>query len=178
MQLLCFNPQIDELGLNEFLLNTFINAKKAIKIVTPYFCPSKEINNCLIFLFKKGIKIEIVVPSKNAHFIKIMNQHCYKNLVDLGIKIYEYDGFIHSKLILIDQEYALIGSCNLDYRSIYFDFESELIVIDNEFILQATKIFTQYKDNSTLIEKKNLKQKERICKKLLIKTMSLGKTLF
>ena len=79
----------------------------------------------------------------------MMNEYCYKQIVDDNITLYEYEGFIHSKIILIDDKYTLLGSFNLDYRSIYFDFETQLIVDDYNFTKKILKIFEQYKFNST-----------------------------
>ena len=66
MQLLCFNPKINSFSLNETILNEMVQARKTIKITTPYFCPTQEINDFLKMLAMRGIKIEIIVPAKNV----------------------------------------------------------------------------------------------------------------
>lgn len=177
MQLLCFNPKINFFSLNEIILNELAQAQKSVKIVTPYFCPTQEINDFLKLLALKGLKIEIIIPTKNVWFTKMMNEHCYQQVVNSNIALYEYDGFIHSKIILIDDKYTLLGSFNLDYRSIYFDFESQLIIDDLHFTQKIVKIFEQYKFNST---KKNMKMKNRyvLGKVTITQLMLLCKTLF
>ena len=107
----------------------------------------------------------------------MMNEYCYNQIVNENITFYEYAGFIHSKIILIDDKYTLLGSFNLDYRSIYFDFESQLIVDNYDFAQKIVKIFEQYKFNST---KKNIKQKTKYIfgKATMIQFMLLCKTLF
>ena len=106
-----------------------------------------------------------------------MNEHCYQQIINSNITLYEYDGFIHSKIILIDDKYTLLGSFNLDYRSIYFDFESQLIIDDLHFTQKIVKIFEQYKFNST---KKNMKIKKKyvLGKATMIQFMLLCKILF
>ena len=128
-------------------------------------------------LAMRGIKIEIIVPAKNVWFTKMMNEYCYNQIVNENITLYEYVGFIHSKIILIDDKYTLLGSFNLDYRSIYFDFESQLIVDNYDFAQKIVKIFEQYKFNST---KKNIKQKTKyiLGKATMTQFMLLCKTLF
>ncbi len=177
MQLLCFTPKINSFSLNETILNEMAQAQKTIKITTPYFCPTQEINDFLKLLAMKGVKIEIVVPAKNVWFTKMMNEYCYNQIVNENITLYEYAGFIHSKIILIDDKYTLLGSFNLDYRSIYFDFESQLIVDNYDFAQKIVKIFEQYKFNST---KKNIKQKTKyiLGKATMTQFMLLCKTLF
>ena len=66
MQLLCFNPKINSFSLNETILNEIAQARKTLKITTPYFCPTQEINDFLKLLAMRGIKIEIIVPAKNV----------------------------------------------------------------------------------------------------------------
>ncbi len=176
IQLLCFNPKINFFSLNETILNELAQAKKIIKIVTPYFCPTQEINDYLKLLAINGIKIEIIIPTKNVWFTKMMNEHCYQQIIDPNITFYEYEGFIHSKIILIDDKYTLLGSFNLDYRSIYFDFESQLIIDDYDFTQKIVEIFEQYKTNST---KKNMNKKKYILGKLtMTQFMLLCKALF
>ena len=107
----------------------------------------------------------------------MMNEYCYNQIVNENITLYEYVGFIHSKIILIDDKYTLLGSFNLDYRSIYFDFESQLIVDNYDFAQKIVKIFEQYKFNSI---KKNMKQKIKyiLGKATMTQFMLLCKTLF
>ena len=177
IQLLCFDPKINFFSLNETILNELAQARKSIKIVTPYFCPTQEINDFLKLLALKGIKIEIIIPTKNVWFTKMMNEHCYQQISDANITLYEYEGFIHSKIILIDDKYTLLGSFNLDYRSIYFDFESQLITDDFSFTQKIVKIFEQYKFNST--KKKYENKKKYVLGKITItQLMLLCKALF
>ena len=106
----------------------------------------------------------------------MMNEHCYNQIVNENIAFYEYVGYIHSKIIMIDDKYTLLGSFNLDYRSIYFDFESQLVIDNYDFTQKIAKIFEQYKINSV---KKILNKKKYILGKATItQFMLLCKTLF
>lgn len=105
-----------------------------------------------------------------------MNEQCCQQIMNDNITFYEYEGFIHSKIILIDDKYTLLGSFNLDYRSIYFDFESQLIIDDYDFTQKIVRIFEQYKFNS---KKKNMSKKKYIFGKLTTtQFMLLCKALF
>lgn len=179
MQLLSFSPSSNKFAFQKILINAFLNAKKSIKIITPYFCPSKAIVDTLLIANEKNVEIEIIVPSKNANFIKIMNRYTYRSLVQQqNTKIYEHDGFIHSKLYIIDDEYAFIGSCNLDYRSIFLTFESLLISSNKLFIFENVKFFNQQKHFSHLITKKVLNKKLTKTNIVACKIMNLFKVLF
>lgn len=179
MQLLSFSPNSNKFAFQKILVNAFLNAKKSIKIITPYFCPSETIVNALLIAKQKNVEIEIIVPSKNANFIKIMNRYTYRSLVQQhNTKIYEHDGFIHSKLYIIDDEYAFIGSCNLDYRSIFLTFESLLISNNKPFVSENIKFFNQQKDFSHLITKKILNENLSKSHIVACKIMNLFKVLF
>lgn len=179
MQLLSFSPNSNKFAFQKILVNAFLNAKKSIKIITPYFCPSETIVNALLIAKQKNVEIEIIVPSKNANFIKIMNRYTYRSLVQQhNTKIYEHDGFIHSKLYIIDDEYAFIGSCNLDYRSIFLTFESLLISNNKLFVSENIKFFNKQKYFSHLITKKILNENLSKSHIAACKIMNLFKVLF
>lgn len=177
-QLLVFEPDFNAFTLENTLLDSFYNAKKSIKIISPYFCPPNKIIEALKSCHEQGIKIEIITHSKNQKYVQMVNRDNLKKVIEFGIKAYEYDGYLHSKLIIIDDDYVLTGSCNVDYRSIYLDFESELIVYDEEFSKNMTKYFEQTKQNATLQTPEIIKQKASIRTKFLTKVLNIGKSLF
>lgn len=177
-QLLIFEPDWNEFELENTLNHAFYNAKKSIKILTPYFaCPYKVIE-ALKYCHSKGIKIEIIAHNKNQNFVQMVNRENYKKLADIGVSVYEYDGYLHSKGMIIDDEYVLTGSCNIDYRSIYLDFESELVIKDKDFVSQMSKVFENTKKNSTLQTSKMLAKKLNLWTRFILKLLNIGKSLF
>jgi cardiolipin synthase len=73
-------------------------------------------------------------------------------LLASGIKVYTYDpGFIHSKLIVVDQSYGMIGTANFDYRSLYLHFENSVYIEDQKTIKDMLTYFNQSLDQSSLI---------------------------
>lgn len=177
-QLLVFEPDFNEFALENALLHAFYNAKKSIKILTPYFCPPNSIIEALKSCHGKGIKIEIIAHSKNQKYVQMMNRENYKKLADIGVEVYEYDGYLHSKCIIIDDTYVLTGSCNIDWRSIYLDFESELIVYDKNFTKQILDVYEDTKKNSTLETSQMLAKKLTPWSRFLLKLLNFGKSLF
>ena len=92
---------------------------------------------------------------------KMMQQmgFSYANqLMDFNVEFYLYDGFMHSKLILIDDEIAILGSCNMDNRSFSLNFESNAIFYDKENIISLKKIVENDLKNSFKATKKILKK--------------------
>ncbi|MCQ2748366.1 MAG: phospholipase D-like domain-containing protein [Mycoplasmoidaceae bacterium] len=113
-QLLVFEPGFNDYTLENVILNAFYNAKKSIKILTPYFCPPDSIIEALKSSYTRGIDIQIIAHRKNQRYVQMMNRENYKKLADIGVDVYEYDGYLHSKCIIIDDRYVQTGSCNVD----------------------------------------------------------------
>ncbi|XQP55184.1 MAG: phospholipase D-like domain-containing protein [Mycoplasmoidaceae bacterium] len=177
-QLLVFEPDFNEFALENALLHAFYNAKKSIKILTPYFCPPNSIIEALKACHNKDVKVEIIAHNKNQKYVQMMNRENYKKLADIGAQVYEYDGYLHSKCIIIDDEYVLTGSCNVDWRSIYLDFESELIVYDQQFTNEVLKVYEDTKKNATMQTSQMLNDKLNLWSRFLLKLLNFGKSLF
>ena len=109
-------------------------AKKSVFIQTPYFVPDDLLLDTLKTAILSGIDVKIMIPNKADHlFIYWVNQYYIADLLRLGANIYRYEnGFIHSKTLLIDEEVISVGTCNLDYRSFYLNFEVNLNVYNKE----------------------------------------------
>lgn len=177
-QLLVFEPDFNEFALENVFIHSFYNAKKSIKIITPYFAPPKKIIDALIFCHKQGIKVELIAHNKNQKYVQMLNRENYEKLAKEGIEVREYDGYLHAKGIIIDDEYVLTGSCNIDYRSIYLDFESEMIVLDKEFVNGMNKVFENIKKNTEIQTPSLLAKKLTPWSRFLIILMNFGKSVF
>ena len=100
-------------------------AKEYVYIMTPYLIMDNEMVTALRFAAMRGVDVRIVVPhipDKKAVFL--LTRSHYAELLDAGVKIYEYTpGFVHAKVFLCDDIQAVVGTINLDYRSLYHHFE-------------------------------------------------------
>lgn len=177
-QLLVFEPDFNEFALENVLLHAFYNAKKSIKILTPYFCPPNSIIEALRACQSKGVKIELIAHNKNQKYVQMINRENYEKVVKMGGDVYEYDGYLHSKGIIIDDEYALTGSCNIDYRSIYLDFESGLLVYDKEFSNNLLQVFEDTKKNAQYQTEEIMSKKLKPWYRFLLKIINFGKSAF
>lgn len=106
-------------------LNLISKARDYVYIMTPYLIISDSINTALQAAAKSGLDVRIMVPhvpDKKTVF-EVTRAH-YVPLLEAGVKIYEYlPGFLHSKCFAVDDRYATVGSVNLDYRSMFLQFE-------------------------------------------------------
>ncbi|MGI6608156.1 MAG: cardiolipin synthase [Erysipelotrichaceae bacterium] len=107
-------------------LDILNQARKYVYIMTPYLIVDDEFLNALKFAAQKGIDIRILLPGiPDKVYINKIAKSYYRTLLDSGVKIYEYtDGFVHGKMMISDDIKAIVGTINLDYRSLYHHFEN------------------------------------------------------
>ncbi len=112
------------LGENVYL-NMIGNARKYVYIYTPYLVTDNEMITALKLASKRGVDVRIVTPGvPDKKFVYWLTQSNYQNLIEAGIAVYQYTpGFIHAKCVLCDDETAIVGTINFDYRSFYHHFE-------------------------------------------------------
>lgn len=114
----------EKVGKNVYL-DIINRANNYVYIMTPYLILDNELENALKFAAKKGIEVKIIVPKVPDHIIAhfIAKTH-YINLMESNVSIYEYTkGFIHSKVFLSDDIVSVVGTINMDYRSLYHNLE-------------------------------------------------------
>ena len=119
------NPLDDEAVGETVYLNLINKAKRYVYITTPYLILSNEMVTAMNTAAKSGVDVRIItthVPDK--WYVHAVSRSYYEMLVEAGVKIYEYTpGFVHAKTFVVDDEYAVVGTINLDYRSLYLHFE-------------------------------------------------------
>jgi cardiolipin synthase len=147
-----------------FFLNCINNARDRIWLTTPYFVPDFQIMNALQLAALRGVDVRILIPEKaDSQLVRIAAYSYLVQACQAGIGIYRYQpGFMHQKVVLVDDRYTAIGTANLDNRSMRLNFEitavttSEAFVGDVERMLKEdlahAKLMTEgdYKERSLL----------------------------
>lgn len=139
------SPLDDERVGENVYLDIVSNAKEYVYIMTPYLVLDDVFINNLIFAAKSGIDIRIITPHiPDKKYVYILAKTYQRELIEAGVKIYEYEpGFIHSKVFISDDEKATVGTVNLDYRSLYLNFECGAFMYKSEAIKYIKKDFTE-----------------------------------
>lgn len=106
-------------------LNLISKAKESICITSPYLILDDEMVTALTLAAKGGVDVRIITPSHpDKRYVHIVSRSYYPILMASGAKIYEYTpGFIHSKTMTVDGQYGLVGTINMDYRSLFLHYE-------------------------------------------------------
>lgn len=114
------------------------NAHKYVYIMTPYLIIDHELCQALENAALRGVDVRIITPHiPDKKLIFIMTQSNYKRLIDAGVRIFEYEpGFVHAKVYLSDDRYAIVGTINMDYRSLVHHFENGIWLYKHAVIEQ------------------------------------------
>lgn len=117
-------------------------AVERIWIVSPYFVPDLDVIHALKLAALRGVDVRIVIPDKADHLIVWLAAFSYlEDMADEGVRFFRYTaGFLHQKVLLVDNEAAAIGTANMDNRSFRLNFEITAVIIDSEFNKQVTKM--------------------------------------
>lgn len=128
----------ENVGENVYL-NMINHAKKYVYIFTPYLIVDNEITVALCNASKCGVDVRIVTPGiPDKKLVFLATQSYYEQLLGSGVKIYEYTpGFIHAKSFVCDDNIAVVGSINLDYRSLYLHFECGVFLYRSQAVMQV-----------------------------------------
>ncbi len=151
----------DEEAVGESVHLHLINqANKSIKIQTPYLILSHIMKNALIVAAKSGVKIEIMVPHvPDKRLVFEVTRSYYESLINAGVTIAEYTpGFVHAKMMIIDDEVATLGTTNMDYRSYYLHFECGVMVYKSAIIQVMSDDFDKTMKECVIITKSNVEQ--------------------
>ena len=118
--------------LGEVFFNGIILAQTQILIVTPYFVPTPDILKALGSAARRGIDVRIVLPKENNHrYAGQASRALYEELLIAGVRIFERNHpFIHAKAMLIDSSIAIVGTSNLDIRSLELNYETTVLIND------------------------------------------------
>lgn len=117
---------LDEYDVGKSVYMDILNrAKDYVYIMTPYMIMDGELENSLTFSAERGVDVRIILPHISDSFVaQALAKTHYKKLLDAGVKVYEYTpGFVHAKVFVSDDVKAVVGSINMDYRSLYHHFE-------------------------------------------------------
>ncbi len=119
------NPLAETQTAERVYLEILNSATRYVHIMTPYLIPDHELLQALIYAAQRGVDVKLILPHiPDKKYAFALAHSYYKILVRSGVRIFEYTpGFIHSKVVVSDDEKGVVGAINLDYRSLYLNFE-------------------------------------------------------
>lgn len=130
-------------------IDILFQAEKYVYIYTPYLIISSEMQNALMLAAKRGVDVRIITPGiPDKKMVFMLTRSYYASLIRAGVKIYEYTpGFVHAKCFVCDDAIGIVGTINMDYRSLYLHFEC------GTFLYQVPALLDLKQDYLETVEK-------------------------
>lgn len=135
------SPLDDEAVGESVYLNLIGKAERYIYINSPYLIPDNVMTTALCLAAKRGVDVRIVTPHiPDKWYVHAVSRSNYEILIESGVHIYEYTpGFMHSKTFAVDDTFAVVGTINLDYRSLFLHFECGVWLYNTKSVFEVKK---------------------------------------
>ncbi|MCB5267066.1 MAG: cardiolipin synthase [Candidatus Cloacimonetes bacterium] len=145
VQILASGPDTNHASILQFYFSAIANAHRYIMINTPYLILNEALLMALKTAAISGVKVQIILPGKADHWIVFWGSRSYfEELLEVSVEIYEYQrGFMHAKIMIIDDEVLGLGTANMDLRSFNHNFELTALVYSDDIVKRASEAFYQ-----------------------------------
>ena len=137
------------------------SARHTVRIINPYFVPTQSIRTALKQALKRGVKVEIMIPSvSDVPFTPEAALYYVHKLMKRGARIYLFNGgFHHAKVMTVDDSYCTVGTANLNSRSLRYDYETNAFIFAPRTTAALNRLFDHNRENSTLLTPEVWKQR-------------------
>lgn len=138
------SPGSEAHPLRPFFVQTFVSSQRTLYITTPYFVPDESIRLAVAESARRGVDVRLLLPNQHtdADIIRAASHHFFEELLEAGVRIYEYQPtMLHSKTVVADGQWSIVGSPNMDIRSKELNEENVLGIQDVGFARQLETSF-------------------------------------
>ncbi|WP_310175817.1 cardiolipin synthase [Neobacillus niacini] len=146
VQLIAGGPDNEWSVIKNIFFSMIASAEKSVWIASPYFIPDEDIFSAIKVAALSGIDVRLLVPNRpDKRIVFHASRSYFPELLEAGVKVYEYErGFMHSKIIIVDDELASIGTSNMDMRSFHLNFEVNAFLFRTK---SAQKLVAEYQND-------------------------------
>lgn len=150
LQIVSSGPDTTTNSIKNGLLELVYSARKNVFIQTPYFTPDDSFIDALLIAARAGVDVRLMLPAiADSHIVAAATYSYAWQLLETGVSVYRYDGFLHAKTMVVDGMAATIGSANIGTRSFALNFEINAFLYDTDFAAQCERIFLHDQRNCT-----------------------------
>lgn len=144
-------PDIDYENIQLMLLGALSVARSSVRVITPYFLPDQPLISALNITALRGVDVEVIVPgSSNQKLVQWASMAQVDQLLERGVRVFESPPpFDHSKIMIVDACWILLGSANWDPRSLQLNFELNVEAYDPDLAARLGEIFRERRDASS-----------------------------
>ncbi|WP_435980271.1 cardiolipin synthase [Psychrobacter sp. DM4] len=152
-QLIPSAPQVTAHVIYNTLVTVIHRANKRIQITTPYFVPDEALSGALATAAKRGVEVTLIIPKKvDSFLVQHASQAYYQELLESGVNIALFEGgLLHAKTVVIDDDYCLFGTVNIDMRSFYLNMEVSLAIYTPQMVAQVANCQETYLQGCRLL---------------------------
>lgn len=131
------------LTIAEAFAAAIVRAQRRVRISSPYFLPPAMLLDALRLAARSGVRVQVMIPTcSDSPFTDLISDSHVGDLLDAGIELYRYDnGFLHAKLLIVDDDTASVGTANMDYRSLLDNLEVTAFIRDREVVRELSATF-------------------------------------
>jgi cardiolipin synthase len=161
VQVVPSGPVFRQGAIHELIMSVIYKAQHELIITTPYFAPDEALVEALTAAANRGVDITLVIPARvDSLLIRYATPLLLDSLVAAGVRVAQFgQGLLHTKSITVDGEFCIVGSVNLDMRSLWLNFEISLFVYDAGFTHQICELQNGYISQSEYIDKARFSQR-------------------
>lgn len=143
------------------LLNS---AEQQAVISTPYFVPDLPLLEAVLSCARRGVRTTLILPARNdSAVVAAISQAHYGELLAAGVAVWEFaGGLLHAKTLVVDREVTLIGSANMDYRSLNLNFENNILLYSPEISASVRQRQETYLARSTAVELDRVRERPKL----------------
>ncbi|WP_026259753.1 phospholipase D-like domain-containing protein [Desulfobacter curvatus] len=140
VQVIPSGPDVPGDPIYDALLTAVFAAKKRFWVVTPYYIPDQTLSQALRLAALRGVDVRVVVPLRSNHLLADLARGTHlRELEKYGGKIIKYPHMVHAKVILIDESQAVVGSANMDMRSLFLNYEIVMLAYSEPDVIAVHK---------------------------------------
>ncbi|WP_274310367.1 cardiolipin synthase [Solibacillus daqui] len=145
VQIVSSGPDTDYESIKNSYIRMILSAKRYVYIQSPYFVPDEAFLHAIQIAASSGVDVRVMTPENTDHpFIYGANSAYNGDLLEHGGRVFRYTkGFLHAKMLVIDDEVATIGTTNIDVRSFSLNFEINALIYDSDIAMQCRQLFEQ-----------------------------------
>jgi cardiolipin synthase len=161
VQVVPSGPVFREGAIHELIMSVIYKAQRELIITTPYFAPDEALTEALVAAANRGVDVTLVIPAQvDSLMVRYATPALLDSLIAVGVQVAQFDqGLLHTKSITVDGEFCIVGSVNMDMRSLWLNFEISLFVYDEGFTQQVRELQTSYLAQSNYIDREHFSQR-------------------
>jgi len=161
VQVVPSGPVFREGAIHELITSIIFNARNELIFTTPYFAADDALIEALVAAVNRGVEVTLIVPARiDSLLVRYAMPAMLDTLIAHGIRVAQFDnGLLHTKSITVDSTLSIVGSVNIDMRSLWLNFEISLFVYDSKFTQQVRDLQMTYISQSTFIDSEHFSQR-------------------